>query len=819
MKVILRSLGWIAGVGMVILPAVLLAGYLWLRTSLPDTAGVIAVPGLAAPAEILRDRDGIVHIRAETAAAAYFALGFAHAQDRLWQMEANRRFGAGRLAELAGSRFLPRDRYVRTLGLYRLAEESLGRLSAEAREALEAYTRGVNAFLETRSGALPPEFALIGLDPEPWRPADSVVWGRLMAMNLAGNWRDELLRARLARRLPREVVAALWPPYPEDAPVSVPDTARRTEGAPAPGADPSGTARATAIPDPELAPLFDALAGALPSAPPSRGASNSWVVSGSRTRTGQPILANDPHLRFRAPNLWYLARLTAPGLDIAGATVPGVPFHVLGHNGRIAWGMTTTGADTQDLVIERTESGDPGRYRTPGGPESFRVREETIAVRGGEAVTVSIRRTRNGPVISDIPGRHLSAIDPKSVVALRAAALAEDDMTAEAMFRINRARNWVDFTRALAMFHSPVQNFAYADTDGHIGFAVAGRIPVRRQGDGFAPVPGESAAFEWAGFIPAEDLPQAFDPDSGYIANANNRVAGPAYPYFLARDWESPYRARRIEQVLSTSARHDAAASAALQMDGLSLAARHLLPLMVPFTARDDSTAWALDRLSAWDGVVRREAIEPLLFTAWMRALVQVLFADELGDAFPDFWQLRPQLVRVALETETGWCDDQATVVREPCSTALHQALREAISDLEDRLGPDRSSWRWGAVHRATFSNPALSWIPLLDEFADIVVATDGDDFTVNRGTSRIGSTHDPFGHVHGATYRAIYDLSDLDRSLFIHPTGQSGNPLSDHYRDFATRWRDGAYLTLPASPEGPLERLRLVPRVSAEGP
>lgn len=775
--------------------------YLWLRSSLPVTSGTLSLPGPGAPIDITRDSRGIPYIRASSPADAYFALGFVHAQDRMWQMEMARRLAKGRLAEIGGERFLPQDKAMRTLGLHGLAETNLALLAPETRVAIAAYAAGVNAWIRSHEGALPPEFILAGIAPEPWKPVDSLLWGRLMGMRLSGNWRSEALRARLLEIMEPDRVEALWPAYPDDGPVTVP--APPVDRGARPG---SGLPRHAMRRFPSTL-LTDALPG------PDGSASNSWAVAGTRTASGMPILAGDPHLRFRAPNLWYLARLDAPGLTVAGATLPGVPFHILGHNGAIAWTLTTTGADTQDLVIETPAPDDPAGYLAPGGTREFAVRTETIPVRGGPSVTHRVRATRNGPVISDLDGAaRAPAGAGDAVVALRAAALAPDDRTADALYRLNRARDWREFRAALALFHSPVQNFVYADRAGHIGFQLAGRIPIRKHGDGFAPVPGKSADHQWTGYIPFGDLPRLLDPESGTVVNANNRVVGPGYPHLIARDWDKPYRAQRIVELLAATERHDLATSRAMQLDTLSLAAREIVPLLLDSTAPSGRSAEALRLLESWDGQVLRSHPEPLIFNAWLREATAAIVADDLGPLFPAYRRADPRFLRHVLTGEREWCDDAATAPAETCGAVLSAALERALHGLSRRFGPDISAWRWGDAHVARFRHPTLGVLPLIGRTADIAIATDGDDHTISRGTTRLSSRRSPFAHVHGATLRAIYDLSDLDRSLFMQPTGQSGNPLSPHYRDLNRAWRDGRYVTMPALPAGEVQRLRILP-------
>src|SRR6266852_2720372 len=463
----------------ILLLLVILCGafYLYLRSSLPQVEGRIAVSGLKTEVTIARDRDGVPLITAADDEDAAFGLGFAHAQDRLFQMELMRRNGAGRLAEIFGAQALDTDRQMRILGVYRLAEAAVPLLSPRVRQALEAYAAGVNAFLASRSGALPPEFLLLRFAPEPWRPADSLVWGKLMDLLLAGNYRGELLRARLARTFSDEDLAFLYPEYPDDAPTTLAALATIYRQLP-----------------------LDRLYAALPPAVGPIYASNNWVVDGAHSTSGKPLLANDPHLPFGAPGFWYLARLKTPEREIAGGTVPGTPFVLIGHNDRIAWGFTTTGSDVEDLFIEKIDPADPGRYLVPGGSAAFASCEETIAVQGAAPVALTIRTTRHGPVLSDaLPA---GTVDEGYVLALAATFLTADDGTAEALWGIDRAADWNGFRAALQSFGAPQQNIVYGDAAGTIGFIAPGRMPIRKSGNGWLPVPGWTGDNDWTGFIP-----------------------------------------------------------------------------------------------------------------------------------------------------------------------------------------------------------------------------------------------------------------------------------------------------------------------------
>lgn len=755
----MRLLGRIAAFTALGLGLAAAATIVWLSRALPVTEGRLSLPGLQGTVTVTRDgRYGIPRIEAANAHDAYFALGFVHAQDRLWQMESQRLAGAGRLSETVGEATLPSDRMTRLLGLYRLAEQSLPFLDAEVMAALEAYSAGVNAWIDHHSGPLPPEFLLLGHRPAPWRPADSLVWGRIMAMQLAGNWHEELTRADLARTMSPERVDQLWPPYPSQAPT-------------------------TAVRAP------DALLAATPEILEPRLASNVWVINGARSETGQPLLANDPHLGFNAPILWYLAAIHTPDFSVTGATIPGVPFHLLGHNGHIAWGITTTHSDTQDLFIERP---DGDGYDGPGGPLPFATRKEVIKIKGGGQEVLTIRESRHGPIISDLLGERARG----QILALASPAFQADDRTAQALYKLNHARDWHGFLTALRDFHAPQQNIAYADTTGNIGFLSPGRVPIRKGGQGLLPQPGWDGAHDWTGWVPFEALPRLFNPPAGRIVNANNKVVGEDYPYLLAAIWPEPYRAERIAAILDAKPRHGVEAMGRMQMDGLSMMAAEIKPLLLALVRPDDRTRPVVERLRAWDDVMDRDRPEPLIFNAWLHRL-QTAILDQ-GQSPRIFNYLKPLFLNAALSGGNGWCE------AEGCGGLVTGSLIQTLDNIEQAHGKDINSWRWGTVHQAWFEHGVFSHVPLLGPLTRLTIATDGDDFTVNRGSFDPDYPGHPFAHRHGAGYRAVYDLSNLDNSRFVIATGQSGIPFSSHYGDFLGPWRDGESIPITRTAEQP---------------
>ncbi len=777
-------LGWSIAGFLVIALVIAGGGFMALRTSLPTIDGRIVVAGLHGEVSIVRDADGVPTISAENDDDLAFGLGYAHAQDRLFQMELQRRYGAGRLAEIFGGAAVPIDTQMRVLGLYRAAEAAFGKLSPQVQQGIKAYCAGVNAYLATRGTLLPPEFLLLRSLPEPWTPADVMVWGKLMDFQLGGNYRGELLRARLARTVSTADMEFLYPEYPKDAP--------RTLAALAP--------LYRQLP---LGPLY----AALPEAMGPHFASNNWVVDGAHSVSGKPLLANDPHLGFSAPGFWYLARLKTPEHDIEGGTVAGTPFVIIGHNEKIAWGFTTTTADIEDLYIEKLDANDANRYMVADASLPFRTRQETIKVRGGDPVTLTVRATRHGPVVSDMlpPG----TIDSGYALALQTTFLDDDDRSAEALWEIDRATDWTSFRDGLKNLVGPPQDVVYADTGGTIGFIAAGRIPIRKSGDGWLPVPGWSGDYDWEGFIPFDQLPQAANPPSGHFVSANNKVVPDSYPYFISRDWDLPDRAERIEALLAATPKQSPETSAAIEADTLSLEAKHLVPLMTKIVPSSDMAREAIERLQGWDFHMDADKVEPLLFTAWLRAFARSVLFSRLGEVAADYWDLKPEVMFNVLTQRPEWCADPKKP-DETCEKRLSETLDAAIDELGRRYGDEMAQWQWGRAHIAYFPNAVFERVPLLRDWLRVTIPTPGGYDTVNRGPSTIRDDAAPYEQRFGAGLRVITDLAaPLESRMMIAP-GQSGNPLSQHYADLLARWR--AFNWLVPAHSAPAAKLTLAP-------
>jgi penicillin G amidase len=794
-------------------------GYIVLRQTVPAPSGLLALPGLSEPVEVVRDREGVPHIFAKTSDDLYLALGFVHAQDRLWQMEMQRRTGQGRLSEIFGERTFGADVFLRTLDLYGHAERSLSTLPAEAAVAFEAYARGVNAFLTRPVGLLeprlPPEFLLLRHQPQPWRPADSAVIAKLMALSLSMNINQEILRLTLAAQgLTSAEIADVMPLDPADAPPRLPEIADLY-----PLKRPAAATRRADASD-QLDGLIGRAIGT--------GASNNWVVSGARTQSGKPLLANDPHLRLEAPAVWYLAHLAleqAGGstANAVGASLPGMPLIVLGRGDNIAWGFTNTGPDVEDIFIEKVNPDNPGEYLTPEGWLPFSVEEMRIAVRDAGVRKMERRRTRHGPVLPGFYRNLEGLLDANHVAALKWTALSDDDTTVAAGLFDPSMQSVAEYMARMRLFVVPMQSMVVADTSGQIGMIAPGRVPVRDPGNtvaGRAPVPGWDATYDWKGYLKFDSLPREDNRNVGAIGTANARMVDPDYPHLLTYDWEPSFRQQRIKQLVFDADKHDMASMRAAQTDLLSPAVVKLQPLMIAAAQAGGAVEHGvLDQLTVWDATMRADRPEPLIFTAWMREAVRAIYRDDLGEAFDRYFGYRAQALINLLEgraTARDWCDDRTTPERESCGAVLSGALNQALRGLEARYGGDRSKWRWGQAHVAVSEHRPFGLVGSLAPYFNVEVPSGGGNYTLNRGQADFG-TEQPFANRHAASFRAIYDLADLDRSLYIHTTGQSGNPLSPFYRSFARRWSKGEYIEIRTKREAveavKLGRWMLMPR------
>ena len=774
--------------------------------SLPVVNGTIDVAGITAPVEIIRDAGAIPHIFGATRRDTLFGLGYVHAQDRLWQMEFQRRIGFGRLSEIFGAATVAQDRFLRTVGFGRAARAAWERLPSDIRGDIDAYCTGVNEFLGTHHGsALPPEFSVLRFEPEPFTGPDVIVWAKMMAWDLSANYSMELLRHDLSARVGAERMAQLLPPYPADGlsiigspPTHAHEIVSKTTAEDRlrePLSQGTWTASFASALDGGDRRVADFLRGG---ASVEGIGSNNWVVDGSLTASGKPLLANDPHLAARIPSTWYLAHMSAGDFDLIGATLPGTPAIAIGRNRSIAWGMTNMFADVQDLYRERLDqAGTSAEFR--GSFEPIRTIEETINVSGRPPINLTVRVTRHGPLVSDAINANNAAAnaDPKPAplepLAFRWTALDDEDQTVAAFLRLNQASDWAGFTDALRDFVVPSQNFVFADQAGHIGYYAPGHVPIRAAGDGSIPAEGWTGAMEWTGWIPFEQLPHVLDPPSHFIVTANHKPVPADYPYFLSLEYHHPFRAQRITDRLEQESPFTPDKFRDIQADRFSLHAQALLPLLLRHANVEDTLErQALALLQHWNFDASGGRAEPAIFSAWFLRLGRLLVEDDLGNDAAISWQRRYTFAhRFITETisrgDSSWCDDVRTPDHESCDAMVNRALQEAVAELHERLGDDVRQWRWEDVHRAVFPHSGLDAIGLIRPLVSRSRPGGGDWSTVNVGAIAVDR---PFDQTDVPGYRQIIDLSPTNDSRFLDAVGESGHFLSAHYDDFLDDWQ-----------------------------
>jgi penicillin amidase len=774
-----RALVVLGVVGCIVAAVVMIAlvfGTLLVRRTFPTIDGVVEVPNLHSTVEVYRDKWGVPHIYADNTEDLFFAQGYVTAQDRLWQMEFNRRVGSGTLSEILGETTLDTDRFIRTLGWRRVAEQETQLLSEEGVAMLEAYSAGVNAFIDSHQGSLPLEFTILGFKPAPWTPADSIVWAKVMAWDLGGNWDAELLRAKLIQAVGEEKAAELAPPYPASAPLIVPPDAGGYAGL------------ELGSPVEASAGLRELLAAGLPGL-----GSNNWVVAGSKSTSGQPLLANDMHLGLQMPSIWYEVHLVGGGLDVEGYSFPGVPGVVVGHNEEIAWGVTNLGPDVQDLYMEKVNPANPDQYEYEGQWQNMEIIEEVIEVSGQDPVVERVQLTRHGPIITPV------VEDVEQVLAFRWAAL-EPNRTVDGLLSLDRASDWDEFRAALQLWAVPSQNFVYADIVGNIGYQTPGLIPIRREGHtGLIPVPGWTGQYEWEGYIPFEELPTLFNPPTGFIVTANNKVVSDEYPYVLGYDFAVGHRAQRIETLLEEQKTFGVEDFRRIQADTYSIPAEIFTPYLLQIEPQGFLQERALNELRGWDYRSDADSTGAAIFEVVYMKLVENTFGDELGQEVlgeyvaASSWH-HLSLERMIEEPENPWFDDVTTPEREDRDDIVVRSFADALDYLGNRFGDVPNAWEWSRLHGATFVHQPLGEsgiAPLERIFNRGPVPVGGSGYTVNAASF---DPKEPYATTHGVSQRLIVDLSDFDNSVSTHTTGQSGLVFDRHYDDMVPLWQAVEY-------------------------
>ncbi|MCZ2126694.1 MAG: penicillin acylase family protein [Anaerolineales bacterium] len=805
------------------------------QRSFPQTSGEIRLSGLDGEANIYRDSMGIPHIYAESAHDLFFAQGYVHAQDRFWQMDAWRHIGSAQLSEMFGGAQVKTDAFLRTLGWRQTAEAEWEALNPVSKAILQAYADGVNAYLKDHDKtALSLEYAILGLlSPDykiqEWTPINSLTWGKAMAWDLRGNMGDEIARAELLKVLTPEQVALLYPEYPEDHPIIVNQIGGTesfmVDSQPA-NLDYSAfnfdsVSQNAALLDPFLGPLGDGIG------------SNSWVVGGALTDTGMPYLANDPHLGIQMPSIWYqvglhcIQKTDQCPFEVAGFSFAGVPGVVIGHNDRIAWGFTNVGPDVMDLYIEKVNPDNPNQYEVNGKWVDFETREEVIKIAGGKSETITVRSTRHGPVVSDTYAPTQDTDDTKNpdfipfkdrvggvdlpeqyVVALAWTALTPSTPF-EAIWGFDKAQNWNEFRMAASQFHVPAQNLVYADVDGNIGYQMPGDVPIRKNGDGTLPVPGWTDDYEWTGFIPFDELPYTLNPKEGYIVTANNRVSPWDYPYLITKDWDYGYRAQRIvDMIQSAPGKIDKAYIQSMHGDSTDLNAASLLPTWkeINYAPTNKNESYALDTLTNWDYTCKADSQACAIFQQFWWHLDQntinddVPKRDQASGGAKDFETFRHLL---ADPNNFFWDDKTTKDVVETRNDMFIAALSQTVAQFEKEYGKDPAKWpQWGDLHTATFRNSTLgeSGISLIEDLFN------RGPFKTSGGQSLVNATGWDVGKSFEVDWlpsmRMIADMSDLNNSLTVHTTGQSGHAYHPHYDDMAPLWTAIKYYPMWWNPD-----------------
>jgi len=713
----------------------------------PGYRGKVSLPGLKDEVEVVTDSWGVPHVFARNEEDLFLAAGYVQAGERMWQMELTRRTGSGRLSEIVGDAASDSDALMRNLGLMEAALRDYELLPEEMKTRLAAYARGVNAWLGSRGWKWPPEFLLLRHRPEPWSIIDSLIIKEVMALLLCADFPSEALRALLVSRLGAERALEIM-----------------EEGIPPPSAE---------VPEVRLTGFMRTVFAQ---------ESNNWAVSGERSVTGKPLLANDPHLQIDLPPIWLEMHLHCPTINAAGVTLPGVPLVIIGHNDNIAWGVTNSAVDVQDLYIERfNESGD--MYWDQGGWRPLEKKEERIRVKGEKMPrTLTVLWTSRGPVITPL------ILQSKEPLSLRW-TLHDGGRTLEAVYRLNQARDWDSFRAALRLFDTPSQNFVYADREGNIGYYLSGKIPVRGRASALYPFPAWEESGRWKGFLDEGEKPNLFNPEEGMVLTANHDITPEGYPHYLSVDWDASFRADRIRELLLHEEKHSLETFRALQRDVYAMRGEKVLDLVSELEGSDGPLAESLEMLRNWDRLVGGGSA-PALYEAFMDALPAEVFQDELGDAFRVFDLLfrrkKAGLLRILDDPDSPWFDDRETVEREGREEALAAALSRAYGKLEWLYGPPEN-WDWSRMNAVRLRH-VLGRVPLFRFFNLGRKPAGGDAFTVgvNYVTPRDSSW--------SASCRQVIDLSDWDRSVCVVTSGNSGHFMSRFYRNQVDLWLSGRY-------------------------
>ena len=805
MRKVIKWILAVAGILVLVAVCLLAVGYAFISRTVPTDNGVAMIAELGENIKVVRDKEAVPHIIGKSIIDVAAAQGYIHAQERLWQMENFRMAGQGRLSQMFGEQTIKTDQFLRSLNLASHSKKSYERLKPQTQEILQAYTRGINAFINRERAifepALPVEFMILGHQPEPWQAWHSLLTVKVMALTLGGNMSKEIRRLALASKGfdPAEI-DELVRYNSRDNPPPLPDL-RQLYGFPKSGKIANGPNSSHYQIAQEGSDSFE-LAW-----PIGVTASNNWVISGSRTKSQKVLLANDPHLGLTAPSIWYLVHLSwevdGKRKNLVGASLPSIPLIMLGRNDRVAWGFTTSNLDSQDIYVERQNPKNENEYLTENGWQAFEEREEIIKVSGKPDISFKIRSTRHGPVL---PAKYANLdkyLPAQHVASLKWLAMRDDDISMDALIDMAQAESVDQVIEATRSLKSPMQSIVIGDVEGNIGFVAPARVAVRSADNkimGRAPVPGWLAQYDWQGYLDFDQLPKYKNPTNGVLYSANSKYVDDNYNSHLTYDWAENFRRERIEElIVNTNNLHDISSMKAGHADNYSSAlVRFRDEAMAQMQAGVTIEQNIVNGLIKWDGKMTRDAPEPLIMMAWFKEISSALLKDDLGEDYRLF--AKGNMTNILGMLGSGgardWCDNRKTAAREDCSHIVLESLKNALENLRTNFGSEWRKWKWGSAHIAYGEHRPFARVPPLDKWFNVEIESAGGPYTLLRGQTDFRANK-PYYNRSASSYRAIYDFSDLNNSLFIQTTGQSGNFLSPYYKNFAERWADIDYFTI----------------------
>lgn len=762
-------------------------GYFVAKSPIPEYEGERTVTGITAPVKVYRDSFAVAFIEAQSGEDAAFAIGYAHAQERLFQMDLTRRAGEGKLSEVFGTRTIPFDKMFKTVGLYKLVKENIDKYNPESLKLVEAYADGVNQYMKDAEGNYSIEFDILGYTPEPWKKEHSLLIAKLLAWELNISWWTDMSFTHIIQKVGRDKVKELLPEYPENGAVIIP-----------PELEDYADVRLDMINTDRRFREFMNFTG-------THIGSNNWAVNGSKSESGSAVVANDPHLAFQAPGKWYTVVINSPEWNVTGFTIPGVPGVVIGKNENIAWTMTNVMADDADFYIEKLDSTGT-KYMLNGSWNELDIYSDTVTVKDSADVVFDVKRNHRGPIVSGIhPYRvfHPNEYQDSAVVSMRWTALDFSDEL-YAMVGVNKAKDWNEFVSSLEYFKAPGQNFVYGDKQGNIGYVCAAKLPVRENVSPTLVYDGTTDLYDWKGYVPYNEMPRMFNPGSEYIATANNKVDR-SFPHHISNIWEPTSRIHRINELLESKQAHSIGDHKKYQNDFYSHYAESILPSVLKafesVKINDDNLDTALNLLREWDFVMDRDSQAPTVFLTFYQSLLENIFMDELGEAlFKEYVIVANVPYRsvqdmLLSDNSSEWFDDVDTDEYETRNTVIRNSMNDALTYLEETLGTDPADWQWGRLHTVTFKHFFSGQAYMLDAIINIGPYELGGDGTTINNTEY--SFREPYANKLGPSMRFLFDFANPDEFVFIMPTGQSGHILSDHYDDMTQLWLDGKYIHL----------------------